>query len=224
MSALVKVMNSNAWDTRFSLPTVPFHSNPWIYIAYFLNVAGIADGEDYAKKLSPEVDEFYKKCLKVSGVFTKWPEGGFTSHDELMGAAWLRQGIAREIVQYLSEHDGIYDSECPEAPRETHNVYRFIWLMPFLKACAGYKVSFLSQIIWSISAIANSWKFSGDTSGVLLFWLMCSKMKDYPLSKIAVWFWGHRMKNKHGITPKIIFSKYYLTETPVLAEIAPESW
>lgn len=224
MSALEKLKASNVWDKGLDLPVIPFHSNPMIYTAYCLMVASKADGVDHRVSYIKQIDDFHAKCLQPSGVFTKWPHGGFTSHDELMGASWLRPGIAREVIQYLSAHDGLYDAEQPESPRETRNVYRFIWLMPFLKACADYKVSFLSQVVWSICAISNCWKFTGDSSGVLLFWLMSDRMKNYPISKIAVWFWGYRMKSKHGLTPKLVFKNFYLTEAPVLAEIALEEW
>lgn len=224
MSALEKLMKSNAWDSRFSLPTIPMHSNPWIYTAYCLYLAGKADGVDYRTKFWPGIDEFFAKCLLPSGVFTKWPGGGFTSHDEIMGAAWLRPGIAREILEYLEKNDGLYDSERPESPREDHNVYRFIFLKPYLKACADYRVSFVSQLVWSIAAIANCWNFTGDSSGVLLFMLMGDKMEKYPISGISVWFWRRRLTKKFGCTPKLVFSKHYLTECPVLAEIALETW
>lgn len=224
MSAIEKLMKSNVWDSRFSLPTIPMHSNPWIYTAYCLLLAGKADKVDYREKLLVEIDEFYSKCLMPSGVMNKWPGGGHTSHDELMGAAWLRPGIAREIVEYLELNDGMYDNESPEKPREKFYMYRFIFLMPYLRACAGLRVSLASQVIWSLAAISNCWKFTGDSSGVLLFMLMGDKMQNYPISKIAVWFWRRRLMTKFGCTPKLVFQKFYLTEAPVLAEIAQETW
>jgi len=225
MSAIEKLMKSNVWDSRFSLPTIPMHSNPWIYTAYCFLLAGKADKVDYREHFFSQIDEFYAKCLISPGFFNKWPGGGHTSHDELMGAAWLRPGIAREIVEYLELNDGMYDNESKQNnPREKFYMYRFIFLMPYLRACAGLRVSLASQVLWSLSAISNCWKFTGESSGVLLHMLMCDKMQNYPISKLAVWFWRHRLKTKFGCTPKLVFSKHYLSECPVLGEIALETW
>ena len=55
----------------------------------------------------------------------------------------------------------------------------------------------------------------------LIRWLTLPQMEKHLFSGIAVSFFKSRLM-KLGLTPKEIFSKHYLTEIPIMAEIAPE--
>lgn len=232
MNPEARLRISQAWDGRFDLPTIPIHNNPWIYMAYCFRICNEYGVDEFRLRFKDRIETYYAKCLvnrETPGLFYRWPNGfgGDSSHDELMGGAWLSPMIARDILAHLEKTDGQYTVD----PKyivgtydETKNVNRFFWLRPFLRACAGFRVSLFSQLLWSIQALVSCWNFTGDASGVLKVWVMCDVMKKYPISSIAVWYFDYRLRNKFKVTPKDIFARNYLTEIPVLADIAPTTW
>jgi hypothetical protein len=169
---------------------------------------------------------FLHSCMIVPGLFNRWPDGtgGKTSHDELVGMAYLNQEAARQIVDYLTEKDGEYNNTSfKETIPEENNQFRFIWLLPFLKSCAKYRVSLISQVLWISCLLTDFFKKKEnlDGSGLTMRWLMCERMGQYWLSALAIFFWKLKMKSL-GVGPKYIFENKYLVEVPVFAENALE--
>jgi len=217
MTALEKLKTSNAWDSRYNLPTFPMLNNPFIYLAYAKLV--LRSHNEALKEY--DILEYILKCYK-NGTFTRWPDGtgGMFSHDEVMGISYLNEQRAAMCINILEKSDGTFDA----GDDEKKNMFRLIFLMPFLKACAGYRVGLASQLLWSIHAVVTALKYKpGAESGLLKMWLMIDKMKDYPLSNLACIIFRINMQ-KRGLDPKFIFKRYYLTECPVMGEIAPEDW
>jgi hypothetical protein len=219
-----KIESSELWDKRYGLPLIPRHSNPFIYCAYVFKLAKYYTDPSFPDlKVEWEASalEYSALCnVAGNGYFRRWPDGGggTFSHDEMIGAAYLNRLNAASIGYALLKNDGIYDSDS-----EAKNVFRFLFLMPYLKARAGFKVSLPSQILWSAHVVTHALRYNEKTgdSGTLKIWLMAEEMIRFPICKLAYSFWRSRMLKK-GRTLKKIFSTSYLTEFPILAEIAPE--
>lgn len=223
-ATLDKIKESTVWDKNYNLPTIPRHNNGHIYCAYVtLTLEKL--GENTSDIRASYID-FFNKCQLPNGTFSRWPggRGGDTSHDEIMGAAYMNDVFARSLIDYLTKMDGQFSVEKQEQYNERRNQFRFVWLMPFMKACAGYRVSLFSQAAWGLYALYNAATWKGDCSGTLKVWLTLDRMKEYPLSAFFGFIWKLWMEKKHKITPKIIFTKYYLTEEPVLGQIALDSF
>lgn len=223
-ATLDKIKESTVWDKNYNLPTIPRHNNGHIYCAYVTLILEKL-GENTSDIRASYID-FFNKCQLPNGTFSRWPggRGGDTSHDEIMGAAYMNDVFARSLIDYLTKMDGQFSVEKQEQYNERRNQFRFVWLMPFMKACAGYRVSLFSQAAWGLYALYNAATWKGDCSGTLKVWLTLDRMKEYPLSAFFGFIWKLWMEKKHKITPKIIFTKYYLTEEPVLGQIALDSF
>lgn len=218
MTTVEKIEASKAWDTRFNLPTFPQFNNPFIYLAYMWLLVE-QSGEKVPDAWELSLAEFGYQCNK-NGTYTRWPDGtgGTFSHDEVMGASYLNHVVAADMINQLQKTDGLFDSD-----DERKNQFRFLFLMPLLKACAGYRVGIISQLQWSIHAMITAWKYKdGSESGILKMWLMIEKMKVYPLSRMACIMFGIIMQKK-GITPRVAFKKYF-NDMPDLAELACDEW
>jgi len=219
MTAADKVQASNVWDARYGLPTIPINNNPWIYTAYVFALVKIVDGlvpPSWWEALLKHV----QACMTPEGILRRWPDGGGLSHDELIGAAHLSPVAAKSIIVRLEEQDGLYSD--PNAEQEYF--FRFAFLMPYLRARAGFRVGLVSQIVFSFCILLHGWSY-GPTSGdsdTLKFWLMGIEMEKVGLCALAVPAWRKTMAKK-GRSLKSIFSTTYLTECPVLGEIAPET-
>ena len=223
-ATLDKIKESTVWDKNYNLPTIPRHNNGHIYCAYVTLILEKL-GENTSDIRASYID-FFNKCQLPNGTFSRWPggRGGDTSHDEIMGAAYMNDVFACSLIDYLTKMDGQFSVEKQEQYNERRNQFRFVWLMPFMKACAGYRVSLFSQAAWGLYALYNAATWKGDCSGTLKVWLTLDRMKEYPLSAFFGFIWKLWMEKKHKITPKIIFTKYYLTEEPVLGQIALDSF
>lgn len=216
-SALDRLKSSNAWDKRYDLPLFPQFNNPFIYLAY-AKLALRSHNEALSQR---DILKYIHGCYK-NGTFTRWPDGtgGQFSHDEVMGLSYLDEQRAAMCINILEKSDGTFDA----GDNEKKNMFRLIFLMPFLKACAGYRVGLVSQLLWSIHAVVTAMKYKpGSESGLLKMWLMMDKMKDYPICKLACAYFCINMQGR-GLNPKVLFTKFYLTECPVMGEIAPEGW
>lgn len=244
LNAIQSFQAPPTWSEECGLPLVPFHNNPFIYGAYAIKIIRLHDKIDPLDP-SPESNyawmrenwERYLKDTEIEpGFFNRWPKGrgGLTSHDEVMGRAWLCPKEASKILAYLEKHDGLFANvDIKSGIPERENIYRFYWLKPFLKACTIHKdnpdqhrVSLISQLIWSWYALMDGMfykKEENDGGGRARMWLMLDKMEKLPLSNIFVQFWRNRMK-KLGISPKTVFSELYLKEAPQFAAFAPEEF
>lgn len=221
MTALDRLKSSNAWDQRFALPLVPFHSNPFIYCAYAHRIFWPKTSQNERDELSSAVSEHVKRCEAEPGYIWRWPWDSNTSHDELLGAAYLDPGFAARAIDFLSRSDGAYD-QFDKSIRQ--NVYRFIFLLPALKSFAGFEVSIFSQAMFGIAALANAYLGKvGEASGTLKIWLCAPAMRKYPISEFCLILWEKKWKSK-GQSAKEIFTKHYLTEVPVFGEFAREDF
>jgi hypothetical protein len=230
-------MASSAWDPRYGLPLVPRHNNPWIYLAFAFLCVKRADGlvpdhimvraREHLDACMPQVVlPVYPVPGQPPPSFFRWPDGsgGDFSHDEMLGAAWLFPEFAHAMSLILIYEDGVYSNgelAFPGDPRK--NQFRFPFLMPFLRQCSGVmKVSIVSQVIWSLYALASAALWKGECSGTLKVWLMADRMRELPISGLAVRLWAWWMESHHKMSPRRIFKENYLTEEPVFAEIAPD--
>lgn len=238
MTVLESFRQSNAWDQRFNLPLVPQHNNPWIYAAYALKMIRL--GKHTNDELIELVDLFedhLAACRSpVWGEFFRWPDrsGGNTSHDEVMGIAYIDWCLklstkpTAAILGRLLETDGVYNVQnVPEKIPEEHNIYRFVWMESFLKACTTFmRVGLISQFWFSLPLIVDVFKYKkedGGESGLLLKWISFEPMEKFLLSAICIKLWKNKMEEL-GISPKQIFKEKYLKECPVFAEHAPDKF
>lgn len=224
---------SNAWDNRYNLPLCDGYNNPWIYMAYADLLMRIQDPTGPA--IAPvEAENHFLKCEAAvpngnpnrgPGLFMRWPDstGGQTSHDEIMGACHLSSWIAKRIVLYLDAYDGEFNATGEKATViEQFNVYRMLFLKPYIRACANLKVSILSQLVWIFCLLVDAiTRDPQDCGGALRFWLMCYTMNQYPLCRIAIAVWKWR-------TQRIQTLKGCLTVEPgdfkIYGQVAPETW
>ena len=211
MSRLEELKASNAWDSRYDLPTVPMHDNPNIYCAY----AGKLLGDDAVELLS-RYDIFLNACETRLGYITRWPRGAPSSHDELMGAAWFSPAFAKRAVEYLDSTDGYWTTD--------NYVYRFIFLVPYLRARAHLPVSLWNQLKFAAHVLYVSF-FSkpGEFSDHLLIWIMRNAMEEFKPCDLALRIWESRLL-KAGYNPKRVFSEHYLTEAPIFGRLAGLDW
>jgi hypothetical protein len=213
---------SDAWDQRYNLPLFPKMNNPWIYFAYAQlclerwPIGGVTIHE-------PFIVEHFAKCEIEPGLFTRWPDkqGWFTSHDEIMGACFLSDRVAHRVLTYLEEHDGEFNWEGIKS-LEGFNVFRFPWLEPYLRQCAGWRVSLFSQLIWSAFIVWDALTRTpnlADAGGALRNWLMVEKMKTLPIAGIAAYFWKWRVQKKY--TPAECLAR---EPGEPLGEFGPRVW
>ena len=240
MNALAKFQASNAWDSRFNLPLVPIHNNPWIYLAYAVKMM-LANGMtvEELKPLGNLIEEHLWNCAGTyPGEFYRWPDrsGGNTSHDELMGIAYLdfvfnfNTKPTQLILKRLLETDGEYNvhNEPSDIP-ERWNVKRFIWLEPFLRACTkgGFRTSLFNQFWFCWHVVKDLWDYRKDDAHVdegaaNRMWLMLEPMEQYMLPWLVLKFWKKRM-GTIGVSPKTNYS-VYLKECPIYYELAPSNF
>lgn len=240
MTALEAFQKSNAWDSQHELPNSPMNNNPWFYTALAVKLITMWDYK-YPVVFTGAILNFIKGCESRDdiGLFDRWPDktkGGCISQDELIGIAYLNRDAALRIATYLFHNDGVYINPASGAwdayktlPKELlegrQDMYRFYWLMPYIQAAAGLKVSILSQFKYGLYLLTDMFttkKGSDDASGRLLRFVMNEKMEKFYFSNIFVQLWRMRMK-KLEITPKAMLT-LEPAENPVFAEHAPEAF
>lgn len=218
------------WDGRHDLPLAPILNNPWIYSAYAALCMRLKDGGMFNRA---RVLAHFVACENGVqnprqydlGCFARWPDGsgGMTSHDEIMGAAFHDPWIALRILGHLDRTGGVMNNtgELPSDPLGLQwNVYRMIFLRPYLLACAEYDVNIFDQFLWCVSLIASfATSPKGDAGTRLRNWLMADKMKRYKLCRAVIQVWCTRI----GMSPKECLA-IEPGEYPVMSEIAPDSW
>lgn len=226
MTALEKLKASKYWHPQYNLPISEAGNNPHIYTAYAELVLRL-----HGETVVDQYKEFYLLCAvpeRDGGLFYRWPggRGGPNSHDEVMGACMMDRGIAREIIGYLDAHDGNFASHGsdPKNP-ERYNIYRFLWLRPFLAQCAGYRVGLVAQAIWCAKLIVDSFRHPNSSKigpgARLRAWLMASQLRELPACAL-VWQWYRWRLERAGRT-----LRHDLEQEPrwkELAELAPEKY
>lgn len=206
-------MESNVWDSRYDLPLLPDHNNPWIYAAYALKII---------KSWGEDVDNLYltreliehanEKCRVEKGLYHRWPDGfgGHTSHDELIGLCYIDAAIAKDVLNYLDFNDGVYNNlknTVTSLIPDRYNLYRFLWLRPYIAECAKARLNILSQLKWAGFVVANAlFKKAEGWDTKLMIWLMSERMENHTICKLAILFWESRMK-KLGLNPHVFFEK-----------------
>jgi hypothetical protein len=219
-----RLRQSKAWDAEWDLPTFKAtNDNPWIYMAYADLVIQLA-GEH--PLLRSSVGRRFVACEIEPGLFTRWPgKRGFTSHDEIMGAAYFDEWIARQILSYLDRTGGEYNAdERRNEGRLSLNVYRFPWLRPYLLACAGFGVPIWGQLVWAAHMLYSAFTNGGpdNAGGRLRNWLMAHHMRHYPICAAAIWVWKRRLgKESDGLKESLLIEP---REVPELGWNAPYFW
>ena len=102
MTALDLLKQSEAWDPRYSLPLVPMHNNPWIYLAYCTRILRRDGGwwsSENKQTFEASIQTHFERCSTDKlGYLKRWPEGGICSHDEILGAAYLNSAFAGDAL------------------------------------------------------------------------------------------------------------------------------
>lgn len=234
--ALEKLVKSNAWNAEWRVPSVPMHSNPHLYNAYALKLLDRYPAPVYLLEsvtfLVKDVLKFIYAHEVAQGVVVRQigAKGLSSSHDEIMGAAYVSTEFAARALHHFSKNDGVILREGSDFDYEL----RFIYFVPFLKACVAVndpeqRVGFFSQAAYSIHLLVNIYKArkkikSGEhpeASGILKIWLMNDRMKNHFWSGLVIKFWKNYFV-KRGYTAKYLFGFFYLVECPVFAELAME--
>jgi hypothetical protein len=191
--------DSGAWSAEYGLPLVPACRNPWLYMAYACKLLELNGA---LIDFNVSLQDFIKRCEIAPGLFHRYPDGDrdITSFDEIMGIAYLDKLAAGRVFKYLEEHFGEYNNtgEQEKVP-EQFNVYRFLFLRPFLKAITG-SFDLLAELIWSGVIFWDAFTYDKskglDASGRLRTWLMMEDMEVYLLCRLAIKFWRYRMKRQ----------------------------
>jgi hypothetical protein len=227
MEALDRFRQSTAWHPKYDLPTTQLN-NPWIYLAYAVKIVRQTTKSSVMGELDAhdQFIDFLSSCEKAPGLFNRWPDGsgGLTSHDELMGIAYLNCMAANRIIRYLHNYHGVYNNTGEPGRWWRFLMYRFVWVMPFLRACStDYYCDPIARLVWSTWLLWDALSFSKDDhGGRLRIWLMIDTMASKYLCRLSVKLWCWRMK-KAGLTPKVCF-KSEPREYPVYEELSPEVW
>ncbi len=216
-----KFINSRAWDKRHNLPLVPEHNNPFIYNAYAYKIIHMLNPYE-AKTMLLDFHIFLNSCVIKEGLYYRWPDksGGPTSHDELMGIAYVSSIHAKHILNYLRNHLGCYDNGLDPQKKFRFfrfNLYRLPWFIVFLKVCAKRKIWLHEKLIFSLFLRMDAYFYKeGDEGGRLRIWLMLDKMKMHVPG--ACRYWRNKMvvKNVHLHE---CFTKYF----PNIPEFAENS-
>lgn len=223
MGVLELFEDSTAWDARYRLPLVPRYNNPWIYGAYAYklmidNRAPITE----LKLLNERFSFHFRHCQVTQGLINRWPDGtgGMTSHDELIGAAYISVTNARALYFYLKMMNGYYINKPNEVKRKQffrHSMKRFPWVMAFIKLRAGFKPS-VFEILYTMGHITIQAFLKGE-SGTCKIWLMRDVYVQNWFLKQACKFWV-KVKRCRGESPEDWLSKEIKNE-PVFYELAP---
>jgi hypothetical protein len=224
MTALEKFQQSDAWDARYNLPTCPEYNNPFLYMAYADLVIEQAEGAGLSQAL---VNSYFDRCqfrFKEIGLFNRWPDGsgGLVSYDEIMGAAYFGPKFAVLIHDYLEEHGGIFNNTGEDKPDESMDIYRFIFMRPYLLACCGFRVSLWDQLLVALNLLLDCFSFASN-GGKLKNYLLIYKMKGCWLVQLIGVFWRWQMK-RHGCTFKTCLSKEPGDRYPIFGELAKDDW
>jgi hypothetical protein len=199
------LMASKAWDKRYELPLFPEFNNPWIYGAYAKKLLEESSSPDDLR-VRFTIHAMYCQGNEP-GFFTRWlgGDGGSTSHDELMGLAYVCEPfVAKKILDRLYARDGVYNPE--DKPVDT--MWRFIFLEPFLRECAGLPVGLFSQLKWAAHVFWSALTYKSGSSGPLKIWLMGDVMSKYIICHAAYTFWKRRMAKK-GPFPQWMFTEHF---------------
>jgi hypothetical protein len=222
MNALERLRNSNAWNDDWALP-IGHSGNPHLYVAYCDLVLRL-QGEEVPRHW---YWKFYDACEVEPGLFKRWPDGRFgpTSHDEVIGAAHMGPYAADRILRYLDEHGGEYNSHGVPAKPLRYNLYRLPWLRGYLCAAAGYRMSPLDQVLWSLKLLleARSDSDSGKTGPGprLRAWLMSYHARKHAICALAWRCYRWQIQRK-GCTLKHDLEQE--PAWPVLSELAPNKY
>lgn len=227
-----KFYGSPAWSKAYNLPIVPRTNNPFLYGAYCMKVMSFAGmNVTDAGNLWDLWDDYLLKCTVSRGLYNRKPDGsgGVTSHDELLGIAYIfTADIAADILFELEQKDGIYCNVASEwlnrgADIEKYNLNRFVWLKPYLKAASGQRVGLVSQLIWSSHIFIDAmFSKTGDAGGKLRNWIMFDAMEDLFLCRIAIKFWAWKMKKKNVTLRSCL--RIEPAEAQILYETAGDKW
>lgn len=224
--------NSTAWHPEYDLPLCPDLNNPHLYCSYAFKIMK-AGGMTAAEQLGflDRYDAYAKKCQIALGLLNRWPDGhgGMTSHDEVMGMAYLSQSLAQEILTRLLADDGVYITHPGEAegrPSYDFNLLRFVWVLPFIKARALPRVGQISQSVWAAHMTYDALRFKAgstdDAGGRLRNWIMLEAMEPYGISRAASSFWVWMMKRKSCTLKSMLAIEP--REYSVFSELAPGEW
>lgn len=223
---LEEIRASNLWHPVYQLPLSPQNNNPWFYLALTVKVI-FSRGESLPEDFMFQVQKYMEACEKSPGLFDRWPKQAaddVTSHDELIGIAYLNQNAARRILDYLEANDWEYNNSpvVTSRPME-HDLSKFIWFSSWLKSRAGVPLSTLGQLKYAIHILYDMVTVrSGDASGRLLIWVTSVEMEKYPACRAVLIPWRALMAAR-GITPKTVLA-LEPKENPILSELAMDKF
>lgn len=212
MSALEEFQNSNAWDARFQLPTVPQHNNPHLYLAFAEKILG----NDLQGRAI-----FAYKCLQHSNLYNRWPDGGGgnISYDELIGLSSQLLVPPCMVWWMLKRNFGRYNNINPSDKSFNHWMYRFPWAMAFIRARATGSPG-VWRIAYALTLLFDAVTYRvGDEEGRLRIWLTLDEMSKYFGCRLAIRAWRNKMHSL-GLSPKSCLSISF-KDIPVYSVHAP---
>src|SRR3990167_9316746 len=219
--SLTRLQNSLAWDVRYSVPTCPSLNNPWLYMAYAQASLVISHPEISKEDI---LNHFFKCTPNGIENMTRWPDGsgGAISMDELLGAAYLHEWIARDILAYLDKHWGQFPHPPDKPSWLRHNMYRFVFMRPYLKAASGAKLCpFLDQLPIMLYILYGCFnRDATEAGGKLRRYLIIQKTLRFSAIRFAANIW-RKVMLRRGMTMKVALS-LEPREYPILSQIAPK--
>lgn len=196
--------------------------NYYLFTAHFYNLQLIlgmpANVENSVK--------FLAKCMSF-GLPARFPgrteERQDISHDEIMAIAWMRWGCPKaewafDPLEWGRNHSWCYNLREPSKFAWRFWYYRQLDFVPFLKACAGEKLSKFDQVTWAVQVNLNAKDARENTSGKLLRYLQFSVMEGKGcLVDRAIADWKESIKHMYPRGVKEIFEIYFGVEHPLAA-------
>lgn len=174
----------------------------------------------------PQYPQFLLDAMVTPGLYRRYPGcNSNTSQDETLAQATISSLAAQTILEYGRKHWWVFQPQGGEFQWGSW-LGRFVWLRPYVKFCAVFRMNWFDQILWSACCMASPFSAYSDTSGKLLFWVMSRfimKANGKPwLCKQAIRFWNWRMAGKYE-SPQELFEVYFGSVHPFV-KYAPSNW
>jgi hypothetical protein len=185
------------------------------------------------KALEIAWDNFVSECRVSTGVFNRYPSGrgGRMSHDEITGlcfCAWYfgRLDIIEEILTYLIKNDGVYNNSNDRNElfgSSRFDVFRIVYLLPFIQATLGVALSLRSQLLVSAFLVYRLIKYDKGAGGDLRTLLIRTvfSFRNYSIINLMFFIYG-KIQNLREKTPKKLALEYFGIEP--YSEFMPSSW
>lgn len=199
--------------------------NYHLFTAHFFNLRRVRNETPHPNDIGAYA-QFLAGCMNF-GIPARFPgrtwKGQDISHDEIMAIAWMRWGCPKaewafDPLEWGRNHSWCYNLQEPSKFAWRFWYYRQLDFVPFLKACAGEKLSKFDQVTWAVQVNLNAKDARENTSGKLLRYLQFSVMEGKGcLVDRAIADWKESIKHMYPRGVKEIFEIYFGVEHPLAA-------